>query len=141
MSSLPDSVHNRYPARWVGVFLVVLLTISLVGCVHTSAMSLDDLSQSLDKDILVTTQDGRTIRYTAGSFEVAMSDSGYFLRRKGSFVDGQAGPSIGARGSMVAFASIRSVEAHEKTAFYYIGPILVAWFVVIYFALHGTMKQ
>jgi hypothetical protein len=104
-------------------------------------MSLDDLSQSLDKDILVTTHDGKTTRYNAGSFEVIISDSGRVLRPKGSVGDGQASYPIGRQGGALAFANIEVIETREKTAFYYTGPILVAFMVVLYLALHGNIKQ
>jgi hypothetical protein len=123
------------------VLLAAFLTSALTGCVHTSTIPLADLSQSLDKDIVVTTQDGRTIRYNAGSFEVIMSDSGRALRTKESVGDGQSGQPMGRLGSILAFANIKEIETREKTGFYYIGPILVVFVVMLYLALHGNIKQ
>jgi hypothetical protein len=138
---VPDSVNPRFPVKWVGVPLRVLLTFVLVGCVHTSTIPLPYLSQSLDKDIVVATHDGKTIRYNAGSFEVIMTDSGSVLRSKGSVGDGQAGHPMGTQGRNLAFANIRAIESRERTAFYYTGPVLVAFVVVLYLALHGAIKQ
>ena len=138
---MPDSVNTRSLVRWVGVLLAALLTSALAGCVHTSTIPLADLSPSLDKDIVVTTHDGKTIRYNAGGFEVIMSDSGRVLRAKGSAGDGQAGQPMGRQGSVLAFANIKLVETREKTPLYYTGPILVALVVVLYLGLHGAMQQ
>jgi hypothetical protein len=138
---MPDSVNTRFPVRWVGVLLVALLTPALAGCVHTSTIPLVDLSQSLDKDIVVTTHDGKTTRYNAGCFEVIMSDSGRVLRTKGSVGDGQAGQRMGKHGSALAFANIKVIETREKTAFYYTGPVLVAFMAVLLIVLHGAIKQ
>lgn len=140
-NSVPDSVITRFSVKWVGVLLGAFLNLTLAGCVHTSTIHLDDLSQSLDKDIVVTTQDGRTLRYNAGSFEVIMSDSARALRTKVSVGDGQAGHSLGSIGSVLAFANIKEIETREKTGFYYTGPILVGLLVVFYLALHGNWKQ
>jgi|WetSurMetagenome_2_1015567.scaffolds.fasta_scaffold568179_2 hypothetical protein len=138
---MPDSVNTRFLVRWVGVLLAALLTCALAGCVHTSTIPLADLSQSLDKDIVVTTHDGKTTRYNAGSFEVIMSDSGHVLRTKGSVGDGQAGHRMGRQGSALAFANIKVIETREKTAFYYTGPILVALMAVLLVVWHGAIKQ
>ena len=138
---MPDSVKTRYLVRCVAVLLAALLTSALASCVHTSTIPLDDLSQSLDKDIVVTTHDGKTTRYNAGSFEVITSDSGRILRMKGSVGDGQAGQPMGRVGSALAFSNIKGIETREKTPFYYIGPILVAFVVVVYLGLHGAMQQ
>jgi hypothetical protein len=96
------------------VLLAALLTSALAGCVHTSTIPLADLSESLDKDIVVTTHDGKTARYNAGSFEVIMSDSGGVLRTKGSVGDGQAGHPMGRQGSSLAFANIAAIETREN---------------------------
>ena len=138
---MPDSVNTRFSGKWVGVLLGAFLTLALTGCVHTSTIHLDDLSQSMDKDIVVTTQDGRTLRYNAGSFEVIMSDSGRALHTKESVGDGQAGHSMGSIGSVLAFANIKEIETREKTGFYYTGPIQVGLVVVLYLGLHGNWKQ
>ena len=140
-NSVPDPMDTRFPVRWGGLLLAALLTSALIGCVHTSTIPLDDLSQSLDKNIVVTTQDGRTIKYDAGSFEVIASDSGGILRSKESVGDGQAGHPIGRLGRDIAFANIKAIETREKTGFYYIGPIMVGFVVVVYLVLHGNMKQ
>jgi hypothetical protein len=138
---VPDSLNTRFPVRWVGVLIAALLTSALAGCVHTSTIPLADLLQSLDKDIVVTTHDGKTARYNAGSFEVIISDSGGVLRTKGSVGDGQAGHPMGRQGSILAFANIAAIETREKTGFYYIGPILVGVMAVLLIVLHGAIKQ
>jgi hypothetical protein len=138
---MPDSVNTRFPVWWVGVLLAALLTSAFAGCVHTSTIPLADLSQSLDKDIVVTTHDGKTARYNAGSFEVILSDSGRVLRTKGSVGDGQSGHPMGRQGSALAFANIEVIETREKTGFYYTGPIPVAFVALLLIVLHGAIKQ
>ena len=134
-------MNTRFPFRWVGVLLAAFLTFALTGCVHTSTIPLADLAQSLDKDLVVTAHDGRRIRYNAGSFEVIPSDSGRVLRRKESVGDGQADRPVGRLGTTLAFENIKVIETREKTGFYYIGPILVGFVVVLYLGLPGAMQQ
>jgi len=70
-----------------------------------------------------------------------MTDSGRVLRSKASVGSGKAGHPMGTQGGDLAFAHIRGIESRERTVFYYTGPVLIAFVVVLYLTLHGAMKQ
>ena len=116
---------------------IILYLLFLIGCVSTNVVQPERLEADTTKDIVIFTQDGRTIRMFSGDYQVVRICEVKNIRCKGKlFLNDQRTEMKPFEGE-VAFNQIKFIETIHKSIFYYTGPILfgAATLFIIFIAI------
>jgi hypothetical protein len=137
--------NNRFDVtrRFVLGGVCLLLMLGAAGCVTISVIKPVDLPVYVGDDIVVTRTNGKVERFMGGDFSVDTLGVEIVLRGKGrEYTDRNRTVSIAIADSILAHDMV-SVEAHQKSIFYYTGSIIfistvsiVALFLLLWLA-HG----
>ncbi len=131
------------PRILVALIEAGLLIVSTVaqGCITTKSLNPESFERNQDKDVYLTTTDGKDIMFAAGDYTIITIDSVRVIKGKGLCKSaGQAEERSFFEGA-VPIGQIQTLETREKTPLYYTGVLGIAIVVGSYFVLHGNIKQ
>jgi hypothetical protein len=98
----------------------------IIGCVNKEIVQLDYLVSDSTKDVLITTNSGKSIHMLSDHYQVVKVDSTKYIRGKGTVLKDN-GQSISLPfDGQISFSEIVQVETREKTVFYYSGYYIFA---------------
>jgi hypothetical protein len=103
----------------------------LGGCVTTNSIRPEDLEHDTSKEIFLKTRDGRTIRMFAGDYGLVDSSNVLILCGKGHLFLNPEKTDYARFQGTISLQEIVSIETREKTIFYYTGPIILGFSVLL----------
>jgi hypothetical protein len=122
------------------IFAAMLLTTA--GCTHTEMLSPEHLVIDSDRDIMVETKDGRTIRFRSGEYRVTERNYWTVQGRGRLIVDKQTGESRDFEGeiTLAEIQDITTIKATTvgKVAFIAIGSSILVTVLFFYALSHGV---
>ncbi len=121
----------RYRKTNSPIWILLNLAFLFAGCVTTETVRPDNY-QDENKDLLVTTLNGRRVKFYAGHYQVLGTDSMRTLIGKGEQWTGDDYSARNEFDGAISFREIAQIQTAEKTLFYYTGPILFGAAAVIY---------
>ena len=96
------------------------------GCVNKEIVQPDYLVNDSTKDVLITTNVGKSIRMFSDHYQIVRIDSVNYIRGKGTVIK-ENGQRISVPfDGQISFSEIVQVETREKTTFYYSGYYIFA---------------
>jgi hypothetical protein len=96
------------------------------GCVNKEIVQPEYLVNDSTKDVLITTNVGKSILMLSDHYQVVRIDSIKYIRGKGTVIK-ENGQSISLPfDDQISFSEIVQVETREKTTFYYSGYYIFA---------------
>jgi hypothetical protein len=114
--------------------ILCLCVIFACGCVNKGIVQPEYLVSDSTKDVLITTNSGKSISMYSNNYRIVRNDSAKYISGKGTMIkDNGQSISIPFDGQ-IAFSEIVQVETREKTTFYYSGYYIfagVAAFIVL----------
>jgi hypothetical protein len=107
------------------IFIMLLFNLMAVcGCVTTTIIYPEDLPIYADKDIVVTTTDGRVIRFDKHDYTVDTAAVELRLMGRGREYTSENRSQTKSVTDSISLKDIALVEVRQKTVFYYTGPIV-----------------
>jgi len=125
----------------VQIVLLVLL-FQLSGCISIETIQPESLETDATHDIVVSTQDSRTIRLHSGDYQIIRDGESKLLRGKGELFLNEKRTETKPIEVEIPFSEITSIETRDKTIFHPTGPIILgtaglALILIIGFILGG----
>jgi hypothetical protein len=127
--------------RFIIISLCLIIT---VGCVNKEIVQPEYLASDSTKDVLITTNAGKSIRMFSEHYRIVRIDSAKYISGKGTVIKDNGQSISSPFDGQIAFSEIVQVETSEKTTFYYSGYYIFAGaaafiiFVVLLFNGRGA---
>ncbi len=125
------------------VNILCLFLMFACGCVSKEIVQPEYLVSDSTKDILVTTNAGKSIRMLSQHYQIIRTDSAKYVCGKGVVIK-ENGQSISSPfDGQIAFSEIVQIETREKSPFYYSGYFIFGGaavfilFIALLFNGHG----
>jgi len=106
----------------------------MIGCVNKEIVQPDYLISDSTKDVLITTNSGKSIHMLSDHYQVIKVDSAKYIRGQGTVLKDNGQSIFLPFDGQISFSEIVQIETREKTSFYYSGYYIFAGaaaFVVI----------
>ena len=122
--------------------LVLIFLFPLSGCMSVEAIQPESLEKDATHDIVVSTQDTRTIRLRGGDYQIIRDGESKLLQGKGELFLNEKRTETKSIEVEIPLSEITSVETRDKTIFHPTGPIILgtaalALILIIGFILGG----
>jgi hypothetical protein len=101
-------------------FIILCFSIFLIsGCVNREIVQPDKLASDYTKDVLITTNSGKSIRMFSENYKIIRIDSTNYVNGKGTVIQENGQNVSFPFEGQISFSEIVQVETREKTIFYY----------------------